>query len=260
MPPATGTPATSTESARGVRRFGARLLLTVGALALGAIPFTILGVAVHTQGTAANRLDVWVATRLHSWAVGSPAWTRFLRYVTDTFAPDSFRALLVVVAIVLLVRFRRAWRLAVWILVTIAGEAALDVILKSVFGRVRPTFPDPIVRATGGSYPSGHAFGSLVGCAVIVLTVLPLLGRVGRRVVIGIAVAVVVLVGFSRVALGAHYVTDVLGGWLVGAAWVALTTAAFQSWREDVGLRRATPTSTGVEPELKHELHARPAG
>jgi len=232
------------------------MLLTVGALALGAIPFLILGAAVHTQGTAANRLDVSVAERLHASISGSPLAAHFLEAVSLVFAPNTFRAVLVMVALVLLWRFRRAWRLAVWILVTIAGEAALDISLKAVFGRVRPSFKDPIVHASGGSYPSGHAFGSLVGCAVIVLVVLPLLSRGWRRVIVAAAVVVVLLVGFSRVALGAHYVTDVLGGWLVGAAWVALTTAAFQSWREDIGLRRAAPTTSGVEPELKRELHA----
>jgi undecaprenyl-diphosphatase len=89
---------------------------------------------------------------------------------------------------------------------------------------------------------------------VIVLVILPLLTRAWRRVAIAVAVGIVLLVGFSRVALGAHYVTDVLGGWLVGAAWVALTVAAFQSWREDVGLRRSDASRRGVEPELKREL------
>ena len=256
MPTATGATLVTSNDTRGLRRFGARMLLTVGAVALGAIPFTILGVTVHTEGTAANRLDVSVANRLHSSITGSPWAAHFLEGVSNVFSPNTFRAVLVITALVLLWRFRRAWRLAVWILVTVAGEAALDISLKAVFGRVRPSFKDPLSHSTGGSYPSGHAFGSLVGCAVIVLIVLPLLSRGWRRVVVAAAVVIVLMVGFSRIALGAHYVTDVLGGWLVGGAWVALTTAAFQSWREDVGLRRADPTATGVEPELKRELHA----
>ena len=255
MPTSAATPVATAET-RGLRRFGARILLTVGAIALGAIPFTILGAAVHTEGTAANRLDVSVANQLHSTISGTPSARSFLSGVSNVFAPNTFRALIVLAAIVLFVRGAR--RLAIWMAVTVAGEAALDISLKTVFGRVRPSFKDPLVHATGGSYPSGHAFGSFVGCTVIVLVVLPLLGRAGRRVVVAVAVLLVLLVGFSRVALGAHYVTDVLGGWLVGAAWVALTTAAFQSWREDVGLRRAN-ASRGVEPELKRELNDRRA-
>ncbi|MDQ1701316.1 MAG: hypothetical protein QOF57_568 [Frankiaceae bacterium] len=257
MPSAPGAARATDNSLVGLRRFGTRMLLTLGAVALGAIPFTILGVVVHTEGTAANRLDVSVADRLHTAVAGSASGAHFLELVSTVFAPNTFRAILVVTAIVLFVRGAR--RLAIWVLVTVAGEAALDVSLKAAFGRVRPSFKDPLAHASGGSYPSGHAFGSFVGCAVIVLVVLPLLSRVWRRVVLAAAVLLVLLVGFSRIGLGVHYVTDVLGGWLVGAAWVCLTTAAFQSWREDVGLRRAHPGSTGVEPELARELHANPA-
>jgi undecaprenyl-diphosphatase len=239
----------------GLRRFGARVLLTVFAVALGAVPFIILGVVVHTEGTAANRLDVSVADSLHRWVGSTPGMAAFLRMVSTVFAPNVFRAVLVVAAVLMI---RRARRLAIWILVTVAGEAALDVSLKAVFGRVRPSFKDPLVHAGGGSYPSGHAFGSLVGCAIIVLVVLPLLSGGWRRVVVVATTLVVLLVGFSRVGLGAHYVTDVLGGWLVGAAWVSLTTAAFQSWREDVGLRRSHPAKGGIEPELARELSPQP--
>ena len=241
-------------STTGIRRFGARMLVTVFALALGAIPFILLGVAVHTEGTAANRLDVSVADSLHRAVGSTPGLAAFLRLVSTVFAPNVFRAVLVVTALLLLGRARR---LAVWILVTVAGEAALDISLKAVFGRVRPSFKDPLVHAGGGSYPSGHAFGSLVGCTVVVLIVLPLVSRGSRRWIIAAAALVILLVGFSRVGLGAHYVTDVLGGWLVGAAWVSLTAAAFQSWREDVGLRRSHPAKGGIEPELARELSPR---
>jgi membrane-associated phospholipid phosphatase len=251
--PSARGPASSRREKAGLGRFGARILLTLGGLILAAVPFLVLGIAVHTEGTAANRLDLSVATHLHRSVASSPALAGALRLVSNVFQPNAFRALIVVAAIVLAFR-KQAWRLAIWMVVTMAGEALLDVVLKSAFGRARPSFRDPLVHAAGGSFPSGHAFGSFVGCAVVVLVVMPLFNRTGRSLVIAAATLIVLAVGFSRIGLGAHYVTDVLGGWLLGAAWVSLTTAAFESWREDVGLRRAHITSEGVEPELPSDV------
>ncbi|MCU1676819.1 MAG: phosphoesterase PA-phosphatase related [Frankiales bacterium] len=251
MPPASSaTRVTDDRQAVGLRRFGARMLLTVGGLGLAAVPFTILGATVHTQGTTANRLDLSVARHLHTFVAAHPRLGNFLVEISTVFHPNVFRAVLVLTAVALA---RRAGRLALWIVVTVASEALLDVLLKKAFDRARPTFADPLVHASGGSFPSGHAFGSFVGCTVAVLIVLPLLGRKARAAAIAVATAIVLLVGFSRIGLGAHYITDVLGGWLAGAALVAVSAAAFQSWREDVGLRRAHVTTEGLEPELPAE-------
>jgi undecaprenyl-diphosphatase len=68
-----------------------------------------------------------------------------------------------------------------------------------------------------------------------------------RRPLIVLGVLIVLLVGYARIGLGVHYVSDVLGGWLIGAAWLAATTAAFRAWRRD--LRRPDrPLEAGLEP------------
>lgn len=82
------------------------------------------------------------------------------------------------------------------------------------------------------------------------------------------AAAMVLGIGFSRVALGVHYVSDVLAGYLLGGAWVAATTAAFHTWRREQGLPAARPQK-GLEPEHAadldptapgpHRQHPRPA-
>jgi undecaprenyl-diphosphatase len=69
------------------------------------------------------------------------------------------------------------------------------------------------------------------------------------RIVAWVAgIALVLLIGFDRVALGAHYVSDVVAGWLVAAALVAATTAALETWRRDVG-RPAHAPLEGADPE-----------
>lgn len=53
-----------------------------------------------------------------------------------------------------------------------------------------------------------------------------------RRIAVAAAVGVVGLIGFARVTLGVHYLSDVVGGWIFAAGWVAATMAAFRIWRK----------------------------
>jgi undecaprenyl-diphosphatase len=77
---------------------------------------------------------------------------------------------------------------------------------------------------------------------------MPLLPGVWRRVALVVAVVVPLAVGFARVGLGVHYLSDVVAGELLGLAWVVITTVAFEAWRRDVGLPPSEPTE--AEPEL----------
>lgn len=247
----------SSTSTRGLGRFGVHVAIAAGGLALAAIPFMWLGNVVRRQGTSGNRIDLTVANSLHRIARESPIAVDVLQVASNVFAPVVFRVALGVTAVLL---FQRSRRLSIWVLTTMLGELALALTLKPVFGRARPMFDDPVAHAGGQSFPSGHALGSMVACAVLVTVALPLVKRHHRRWVIAAGVFVVALVGLARIMLGVHFVTDVVGGWLVGAAWVALTTAAFESWRHDVGLRRSHPASEGIEPELSGERTASSSG
>jgi undecaprenyl-diphosphatase len=71
--------------------------------------------------------------------------------------------------------------------------------------------------------------------------------------VIAAAANMVVLIGFSRIALGAHYLSDVIGAALIGSAWLLAMTAAFSAWRRDRGLPPVTPEE-GLEPEAANRL------
>ena len=69
--------------------------------------------------------------------------------------------------------------------------------------------------------------------------------------------AIVVLVGFTRVALGVHYVSDVLAGWLLGLAWLGVTAYAFRLWRREAG-KPVRPITEGIEPEAADEIAPAP--
>lgn len=120
-------------------------------------------------------------------------------------------------------------RLSALVLVLgLAGGVALSEGLKGVFERQRPPAQFQAVETLNASFPSGHALLS----AVFYLSVGVMLARVlpSRRLkgwVMAMAITVAVLVGLSRVYLGAHWATDVLAGWSLGAAWaMALWLAA----------------------------------
>jgi undecaprenyl-diphosphatase len=122
---------------------------------------------------------------------------------------------------------------ALWVLASVGGGAVLSSLLKLGIDRPRPDLVSPLVEVNTASFPSGHA--TLAG--VTYLTLGALLSRVKARrrakiYVLTVAVALTFLIGISRIYLGVHWPTDVLGGWCVGSAWAVLC------WRIALALQR----------------------
>lgn len=225
---------------------GGRLLVAGLLAALAAVPFLLLFLLVEDRWGPLRRLDQGVAQWLNDVAVRDELLVRALRLVSDVFSPTAFRLVGVVLVAVLWRRGRS--RLAVWVIVTIGGSGVLDGVAKALAGRQRPVLEHPVATARGLSYPSGHALGSLVGVAVVLLVVLPVVPARWRRAAWAAGVLVVLAVGFSRVGLGVHYVSDVVGGWLLGASWLVATTTALRAWWQEQG-RPVVDVSQGLEPD-----------
>jgi undecaprenyl-diphosphatase len=118
---------------------------------------------------------------------------------------------------------------ALFVVGTMAGAATLFTGIKRLLDRPRPPSVDRLVSASNESLPSGHAT-----MAVAVLGSLVVLAWRGRSAVARAAMVAAVAcwagaVGLTRIYLGVHWFSDVLAGWLVGAAWLALC-AALWSW------------------------------
>lgn len=213
-------------------RLGLELTLWGAAAFVVLVPFGVLLVLVRSHSTGLQHADQSVAAHAHTLAVDHHALVTFLQAVSNVAAPRTWWVLVGVLAVVLI--FRRAGRLAVWAGVTMAGAALLDNVIKTLADRARPHFDNPVASAPGRSFPSGHALESLVGVAILLIVLLPLMRPVWRRVAVVVAIAVIALIGFARVTLGVHYLSDVVGGWIFAAGWVAATTAAFRLWRKRV--------------------------
>lgn len=163
----------------------------------------------------------------------------------------------ILAAAVALLLIRRQPRLAAYLVTATVGSTMLDPALKLIVGRLRPVVDVPVAAAPGNSFPSGHALGSMVAYGALLLVFLPAVPRRARPYAFGLAGLLIAAVGFTRVALGVHYLSDVVAGWLLGLAWLGVTAHAFRVMRRDAG-RPARPLAEGLEPEAAGEITPAP--
>ncbi len=150
--------------------------------------------------------------------------------VSNTGDTASMASLALVVCAVL--AWRRRWAPMVLVAVATAGAGALVLVLKTLIGRVRPPVADHLVTETNQSFPSGHSLGSTVVLGVIAaVVVLHARRRAVRVVVVVLAALAVAAVGVSRLYLGVHWPTDVLGGWSLGLCWLTACLTAYTRWQ-----------------------------
>jgi len=114
------------------------------------------------------------------------------------------------------------------VLVTVAGSLSMTLVGKAVVGRLRPPRAEAVPPyETSPSFPSGHALNSTAIAGVVAyLLLLHLQRRLARVVTVVLAVSWAVAIGLSRVFLGHHWLTDVMVGWALGAAWLAVVVTA----------------------------------
>lgn len=129
--------------------------------------------------------------------------------------------------VVVLLVARRWFRTALWVSVAVLGVALLTTLLKALFGRVRPDFDLGGARYDSLSYPSGHSSGIATLVTVALLLVWPLLVRRARTWVLVLGFCLVALVGLTRMWLGVHFLSDVLGGWALGVGWSLVVATLF---------------------------------
>lgn len=197
-----------------------RPTLWAGALTVGAV---LLLALVAVRWHPLMTLDGDVAETTHRWAVEESGVTHTFRILTDwVWDPWTMRILTFAVAIWLVWRRAARWT-AVWLVATCLLATLVQQTLKALVDRPRPVWPDPVDSAHYAAFPSGHAMTATVVCGLLLWLLHHYgAGRVLWRTAVAVAAISVVGVGLTRVWLGVHWATDVVGGWLLGALVVVL--------------------------------------
>jgi undecaprenyl-diphosphatase len=223
--------------------FGLHLTLgLVACLALLGLFFLLAG---QVQGTEPPSLDSRVYDHLRDSRETSAHLRVLFERITDL---GGFRLLLIlsVVAAALLIVRRRWWLAIAFLVVVLLGQRLNDVV-KHAYHRQRPLLHADSIHEPSYSFPSGHSMESMIAYGM--LAYLALLAAPPRRWLRAGVVAsfglLVLAIGFSRMYLSAHWLTDVLGGFTLGAAWLALSIGLIECGRRR-GAQTTSPASAAL--------------
>ena len=207
--------------------------LAVGLVALAI--FAALAWQVSRDDSPVCRVDHAVASFMQQHAAEHPAVLQTARHLTDAGGVPVMTALALVGSLLLWLcghqRLAAAWLLA----------AALGCLLnnasKAVVDRHRPgeALRDEAVHERNASYPSGHAMGSIIGYGTLAYVgVILLRRRAAKAVMVAVVMLLVLAIGWSRIYLRAHWLSDVIGGFALGGFWLTLCFAVLPKDRDDL--------------------------
>jgi membrane-associated phospholipid phosphatase len=204
---------------RSPRGFWLTFTVAAGALAAWAFGGLTQDVTGHDDTVLADpHVTAWVVAHRIGWLTATLQVLTWLGS-TAVIIPAGLA-----IGLYFVIR-RRDWQPLVLLMATVAGAIVLYDIGKALVGRPRPPAKIWIGHYTGAAFPSGHATQSVAFYAMLAI-VLGAGLSVRRRAILWSAAALVVfIVGASRIYLGAHWLTDVLAGYALGACWVAIVVA-----------------------------------
>jgi membrane-associated phospholipid phosphatase len=164
-----------------------------------------------------------------------PAWSVPL-FRAVTFFGDAWTLGVLGCVVALILMIRRRWSLLFGWAASLFGTGQLNIILKGIFQRIRPQLSEPWVAAPGWSFPSGHAMGSFVTYGFLTYLILRLTPRdFPRRTAIALMAILVFLIGFSRIYLGVHYLSDVVAGFAAAVVWLGFCVLATEQTQRSSG-------------------------
>ena len=205
------------------------LHLTVGILVLALAGLLFGLIADHVvSGDRLTRIDSHIAEWLHMHS--TPVLTKCLLILTHLHDPIVLS--LIVALITLYLVWKKCWYGILTLLLVVEGGMLINLLAKHFFQRARPTFDEPLVILTTYSFPSGHVAATTLFYGALAAMLISQKPPWHRAIyILTAAFVMVVLVAFSRLYLGAHYLSDVMAAFLEAIAWLALCLTAIHTYR-----------------------------
>jgi len=209
---------------------GRRLTRAVVYAVVVAVPLGMLAFLVRTQYHPLVTLDQDILVSATDYTRGHPRFRSFVE-TWEVISQPVVMYLLLGLPVSVYVWFGRHLRTrAWWALATMATGWAIAVVLKLLVRRARPEIDDPIAQHAGFSFPSGHATNNAIVVTVVVLLVWNLVDGVHRRLLVVLGSVWVIVTCADRLFAGAHFLSDVVAGVLLGCGLCLASYAGYVGW------------------------------
>lgn len=185
---------------------------------VGGIAFGVIAISLQTKGPLIQ-VDVPVGNNIHEAALQSSPFIRGVMIFGFYLGEHVIAAIGALLALYFL--YKRFWPELCMVVIAWAGEGSIWLVLSQYYGRPRPLFDVSVWhQMTTPGFPSGHSISAVMCFGLLAYLLVPKIPlRFWKSVAIAGAVLVVLFIGFSRIFVGDHYLTDVLAGFALGVAW-----------------------------------------
>jgi membrane-associated phospholipid phosphatase len=234
---------------RGRARMGVMhaYLPTMTILAIGIVATLMIGedfveLAVLLRHQSPLMLDIDHMVVRWAASMRSDPATLFFLIFTYIGSPASLAVIAIGVTVLLFALRHRG--LSLYVAVTSSMAGLINLLLKQIFARTRPDLAEALRKASGYSFPSGHAMESMVVLGSLAYVVARVHGRWRlRSATIAALLSSILAVGLSRVYLGVHWISDIAAGYVAGMVWLVVATVAFEAfWRiREIRSRKEEP-------------------
>lgn len=238
-------PAGMFHNVRSPGKFAEYPLIGVAMFIFGSAVFGLIAYSLVTNGPLLA-WDIPLAKSLHTIALNSPGWVKGVM-IAGYYVGSQLIAVIGVVLGIYFLR-QRCWRELTMLAVGAGGSGLLFRLLSNIFDRPRPVFESQIWQIHDiPGFPSGHASAVVAGYGLMAYFLVPKISSsLGKATVIASALVVALYVGFSRIFVGHHFLTDLVAGYAMGIAWSGLAYTLIELIFRNTGRARANPPAKNV--------------